>query len=215
MENLWTEIDAYFERNLLPVNEAFLAALKRQNESGLPSINVTPLQGKMLNLLVKITGAKRILEIGLLGGYSAMWMASGLPPGGSLLSLEISEKHAEVATENIRNAGLLERVEIRVGNAVDLLSGLRKGEFDLIFIDADKQSIPHYYQKARELCRKGGTIVIDNVVRRGEVIDENNTDSAVVGVRNLVSLLKQENAEATVIQTVGDKGHDGFMLIRV
>lgn len=218
-EDTWTRVDDFLNSKLIRPDERFVRALSDQDSSGLPSINVTATQGKFLNMLSKITGARRILEIGTLGGYSTMWLSESLPPEGTLLSLELSEKHAGIARKNLERAGLAGKVEIRVGNAVETLPEVvNKGvdPFDLIFIDADKSSIPHYFKWAVKASRSGTLIVVDNVIRNGKLIDRDSTDPDVKGVAELVEIVSETpSVESTAIQTVGSKGYDGFMIVRV
>lgn len=214
---LWDSVDKYFNKNLLENDYSFV--LENQSNAGLPDINVTPTQGMFLNLLSKTLGSKRILEIGTLGGYSTIWLSKSLPEGGKLVTLELSEKHASVARKNLEKAGLLNRVEIIVGQALDSLPKLVDNShepFDLVFIDADKANIPQYFEYALKLTRPGSLIVVDNTVREGKVIDINTKDESVQGVRRFIELLsKTDSVEATSVQTVGSKGHDGFVMIRV
>jgi predicted O-methyltransferase YrrM len=192
------------------------AALEASAAAGLPSINVSPVQGKFLHLLVLATGARRILEIGTLGGYSTLWLARALPVGGRLVSLELQPRHAEVARANLDRAGVSERVEIRVGPAAESLAQLQAegaGPFDLIFIDADKPSNPAYLGWALKLARRGTLIVVDNVVRKGKIVDPASADPDVQGTRALFELLAEEpRLSSTAIQTVGSKGYDGFAM---
>lgn len=212
-ESAWAEVDAYIgERLLSGADPAFAAILAANAEAGLPAIDVSPAQGKFLHLLVRIAGARRVLEIGTLGGYSTAWMASALPAGGSLLSLEYEARHAAVARENLGRAGLAERVEIRVGAALDLLPEVA-GPFDLVFIDADKPSNPHYLDWAVKLSHPGTVVVLDNVVRHGHVVDAGSTDRSVIGSRAAFDLLHADSRiDSTALQTVGLKGWDGFVL---
>ena len=193
--------------------------LQASSEAGLPPISVSPTQGKLLNLLARVRGARAILEIGTLGGYSAIWMARALPADGRLVTLEVDPKHADVARASIARAGLAERVEVRLGPALDTLQRLgaeNAGPFDLIFIDADKPTLPEYFRWALRLSRPGTLIAIDNVVRDGAVIDSGSLDASVQGVRRLNELMASEpRVSATAIQTVGAKGYDGFALALV
>lgn len=213
-EQLWTTIDTYITDLLVPADPALDAALEASNAAGLPQIAVAPNQGKLLHLLARLQGAKKILELGALGGYSTIWLARALPPDGRLITLEADPKHAEVARANISRAGLADRVELRLGRALDTLPQLLAeglGPFDLIFIDADKQNIPAYFTFALKLSRRGGLIIVDNVIRKGAVIDADSADPDVQGVRQFNTLLAAEpRVSATEIQTVGSKGHDGF-----
>jgi predicted O-methyltransferase YrrM len=214
---LWTAVDAYFNGSLIPKDPALDAALDRSQAAGLPSIAVAENQGRLLNLLASLIGAQRILEIGTLGGYSTIWLGRALPPEGRLISLEVDPKHAEVARANISAAGLSDRVEVALGRGVDILPTLEDDPpFDMAFIDADKPSNPDYFAWAMKLVRPGGLIIVDNVVRRGAVADAASTDPNVQGVRRLVDAVAAEpRAEALALQTVGEKGHDGLMFIRV
>jgi predicted O-methyltransferase YrrM len=218
-EDQWTAVDQYFSERLLPSDPALESALETSVTAGLPAISVSPNQGKLLQMLAQIVGARSILEVGTLGGYSTIWLARGLRPGGHLITLEVDSKHADVALVNVSRAGLQSVVEVRVGNALETLPQLsveRRGPFDLIFIDADKPNIPAYFEWALKLSRPGTLIVVDNVVRDGAVIDGESTDPSVQGVRRFVDLLAAESAASgTVIQTVGTKGYDGFAIVLV
>jgi len=212
---VWREVDRYIADTLVQPDEALDAALAASDVAGLPPINVSPAHGKLLWLLARTLGAKRILEIGTLGGYSAIWLARGLAPGGRLITLEALEKHAAVARANLERAGLADRVEIRVGKALDTLPQLA-GPFDLTFIDADKQNNAEYFRWALKLSRPGSLIIVDNVVRDGAVIDAASRDAAVQGVRRLYELIAAEpRVAATAVQTVGVKGYDGFAIALV
>ena len=215
----WSQVDEYIVKLLVPSDDALGAALAASTEAGLPAINVAPNQGKFLSLLASIQGAKNILEIGTLGGYSTIWLARALPKDGRLVTLELDPKHAGVARSNLARAGLGELVSIRVGPALETLPKLATEglpAFDFVFIDADKQSIPEYFAWALKLTRVGGVIVVDNVVRKGAVLDAASTDPNVQGVRRFNELLASTpRVSATAVQTVGSKGHDGFALIRV
>jgi predicted O-methyltransferase YrrM len=214
----WTAVDRYFTDLLVPPDPALEAALKSSAEAGLPAINVSPSEGKLLMLLAQMRGARRILEIGTLGGYSTIWLARALPPppDGRLISLEVDPKHAEVARSNIARAGLGDRVELRLGSALETLPQLAAegaGPFDLTFIDADKQNMCAYFQWALKLSRRGSVIIADNVVRKGAVIDPASADATVQGVRRFNEMLAREpRVSATAIQTVGSKGYDGFAM---
>jgi len=212
---VWREVDRYITETLVQPDAALDAALAASDVAGLPPINVSPAHGKLLWLLARTLGAKRILEIGTLGGYSAIWLARGLAPGGRLVTLEAVEKHAAVARTNIERARLAQRVEIRVGQALATLPSL-DGPFDLSFIDADKHNNAEYFSWALKLSRPGSLIVVDNVVREGAVIDARSRDTAVQGVRRLNELIATERrVAATAIQTVGVKGYDGFAIALV
>lgn len=214
-EQLWTAVDDYFSEHLLPADPVLKNAETTSAAAGLPPIAVTPSQGKLLNLLARLAGAKSILEIGTLGGYSTIWLGRALPQDGRLITLEADPRHATVAGENIATAGLAGLVEVRVGAALDLLPTV-DGPFDLVFIDADKVHCPDYFQWALRLSRPGSVIVTDNVVRGGAVADPSATDDSVLGVRRMVELIAAEpRVEATVVQTVGAKGYDGFSVLYV
>ncbi len=213
-EESWAAVDRYITDLFVPPDAAMDAAVRESRAAGLPTINVTPNQGKLLYLLARLRGARDILEIGTLGGYSAIWLGRALPADGHLITLEIEPKHAEVARANISRAGLANVVEVRLGRALDTLSRLAaegRGPFDLIFIDADKQNIPDYFAWSLKLSHHGSLIIVDNVVRDGAVIDASSEDPSVRGVRRFNELLAAESSVvATEIQTVGSKGHDGF-----
>ncbi|MGQ0446448.1 MAG: O-methyltransferase [Beijerinckiaceae bacterium] len=218
-ETLWTAVDEYITRMLVASDAALDAALAASDAAGLPAIQVTPNQGKLLHLLARLQGARRILEIGTLGGYSTIWLAKALPRDGRLLTLELEPRHAEVARANISRAGLDARVDLRVGRALETLQGIAAsdgGAFDLIFIDADKQNIPEYFKFARKLSRQGSLIIVDNVVRDGRIIDAACHDPEILGIRRFNEMLATEQGIcATAIQTVGAKGHDGFAIVLV
>jgi predicted O-methyltransferase YrrM len=212
---LWSDVDEYTTGLLIPKDPVLDAALLASDAAGLPTISVSPSQGKLLMLLAQLRGAKRILEIGTLGGYSTIWLARALPVEGRLISLEYSEKHAEVARGNIARAGLSDVTEVRVGDAGETIQKL-EGPFDLFFIDADKKSIPHYLEWSLKLSRPGSLIIIDNVVREGALIDGSSKDANVLGVRRMHEMIASEpRLSATTIQTVGSKGYDGFTLALV
>jgi len=218
-QELWTAVDNYLVNNLVSPEESLDAAVRASDDAGLPSIQVSPPQGKFLYMLAKIQGAKRILEIGTLGGYSTIWMARALPDDGRLITMEIDPRHADVARTNIDRADLSAKVEILVGNALDLLPELEvrnESPFDLTFIDADKASIPAYFESALRMSRAGSLILVDNVVREGAVIDENSEDASVKGVRRLNEMIAADpRVTATVLQTVGIKGYDGLAIALV
>jgi predicted O-methyltransferase YrrM len=214
-ERVWNEVDDYVSGLLIGRDEALDKALEASDRAGLPPINVSPNHGKMLNLIARIHGARRILEFGTLAGYSAIWLARALPADGELITLEADPRHAEVARGNIATAGLADRVEVKVGKALDTLPAL-DGTFDLFFIDADKVNNPRYFQWSLDHSRPGSVIIVDNVVRGGLVLDGESTDPSVVGTRELGTLIaKEPRVSATVIQTVGSKGYDGFALVAV
>jgi predicted O-methyltransferase YrrM len=212
---LWNDVDEYTTGHLIAKDPVLDAALAASDAAGLPTISVSPSQGKLLMLLARLAGAKRILELGTLGGYSTIWLARALPAGGRLISLEYSEKHAHVARGNIARAGLSEVVEVIVGDAGETIQKL-EGPFDLFFIDADKKSIPHYLEWALKLSRPGSLIVVDNVVREGALIDGKSKDPNVLGVRRMHEMIASDpRLSATTIQTVGSKGYDGLTLALV
>jgi predicted O-methyltransferase YrrM len=218
-EELWSTVDRCVGEWLIPHDAAQEAALRASVEAGLPAIQVSPAHGKLLHLLAKVRGARTILEIGTLGGYSTIWLARALPPGGRLITLEADPKHAEVARANIARAGLAGVVELRLGKALDVLPQLaaeNRGPFDFIFIDADKPSTPDYFTWALKLSRAGSLIITDNVVRKGALADAGSTDPSVRGMRRFHELVSAERrVSATTIQTVGSKGYDGFTLALV
>jgi predicted O-methyltransferase YrrM len=218
-EEGWTRADDYLEDRLNVSDEGLATALRESASAGLPSIQVSPLQGKLLHLLAASIGARRILEIGTLGGYSTIWMTRALPPEGRLISLEADPKHANVARRNLERAGLAGRSEVRVGPALASLPKLAEeggAPFDLIFIDADKPNTPAYFDWAMQLSHPGTLIVVDNVVKHLGVGDAAAPDASTPGMREFVERLASEpGASGTVLQTVGRKGYDGFALIRV
>ena len=217
MTERWTEVDDYLVDRLVPTDEALDAALAASDAAGLRAINVTPAQGRFLNLLARIAGARRILEVGTLGGYSTIWLARALPADGRLVSLEIDPATAEVARSNLARAGLDGVAEVQVGRAIDLLPALAgESPYDLVFIDADKPSNPDYLQWALRLTRPGSVIIVDNVVRDGAVADAASDDPMVLGTRRMMDLVAAEpRLDATALQTVGAKGYDGFLLALV
>ena len=212
----WTAVDRYIADLLVPSDAALDAALASSTAAGLPAINVSPPLGKLLHILARVRGARTILEIGTLGGYSTIWLARALPAGGRLVTLEADAKHAEIARANIARAGLSDVVDLRLGLALDTLPKIAaegRGPFDLIFIDADKQHNADYFRWAVDLSRKGSVIIVDNVVRDGKVIDAASADAMVQGVRRFNEALAAEpRVSATEIQTVGSKGYDGFAI---
>jgi predicted O-methyltransferase YrrM len=219
-EKRFTEVDAWIESSILGTDDALAAALAASAAAGLPAIQVAPNQGKLLALLAESVSARSILEVGTLGGYSTIWLARALAPGGRLITLELEPKHADVARANLAHAGLADRTEVRVGRAIELLPAL-PGPFDFVFIDADKPSNADYFAAALERARSGAVIVVDNVIRRGAVIDAAaiTSDANVIGVRRLFELVASEErrgrVRATAVQTVGSKGWDGLLVARV
>ena len=220
---LWTAVDGYIGERLIGSDPALDAALRASAEAALHAIAVSPSQGKLLHLLARALGARTVLELGTLGGYSTIWLGRALPPDGRLVTLEAEAKYAEVARANIARAGLSDLVELRLGRALEVLPQLAAEgpePFDLVFIDADKQNTPEYFQWALELTRPGSVIVTDNVIRDGALIDISNEDPVVLGGRRFHELLAadrldEQRVSATTIQTVGSKGYDGFTLALV
>jgi predicted O-methyltransferase YrrM len=218
-ESLWTAVDNYINDLFVGPDEALAAALADSGAAGLPEISVSPAQGKLLEILVRAAGARRILEVGTLGGYSGLWMARALPPDGRLVTLEMDEAHAAVARRNFDRAGVGPRVEIRVGPALETLPQLAAegaGPFDLVFIDAEKTEYPDYLEWSIRLARPGSLIVADNVVREGGVIQADSEDPRVQGTRRfLAAAAADPRIAGTAIQTVGTKGYDGLALLAV
>ncbi len=213
----WDAVDQYLTERLVQPDPVFQQIIERSDQAGLPPISVTAAQGKLLELLARSIGARRILEIGTLGGYSAGWMARALPADGKIVTIELEPRHAEVARENLKLAGVGDRVEVIVGAASIVLARLAGGPpFDFVFIDADKGCYPDYLKWSLELTRPGGLIVADNVVRDGRVLDARSHDQDVLGIRRfLEAAAAAPNANATAIQTVGSKGYDGFAVVLV
>ena len=215
----WAAVDQYLSGLFVPPDAALEAALEAEAAAGMPPINVSPTQGKLLNLLARAQHARRILEIGTLAGYSTIWLARGMEPGGQLITLEIDPRHADVARANIERAGLQATVEVRLGPALTLLQQLEaegSSPFDLVFIDADKPSTPDYVNWALKLSHPGSLIVVDNIVRNGAVGDPDSTDPNVQGIRAALAILAgSRGVVATGIQTVGSKGYDGLAIALV
>ncbi len=215
----WTAVDRYLTDLFVPPDAALDAALEASVAAGLPDIQVSPSQGKLLHLLARSHRAQNILELGTLGGYSTIWLARALPPGGRLITLEYEPTHAEVARANVARAGLAAMVEIRIGAALETLPQLAaegRGPFDLIFIDADKEGYPEYLDWALRLSRRGSLIIADNVVRQGAVIDAADDRPDMVAIRRFNEKLAADSRlTATVFQVVGSKGHDGLALALV
>lgn len=215
----WTAVDGYFNQALIPPDSGLEATRRANREAGLPAIDVSPNQGRLLHLIARIQGARRILEIGTLGGYSTIWLAKALPRDGRLVTLEADPRHAAVARENIARAGFGPLVDVRIGEALPALVRVKADypePFDLIFIDADKANTPEYFKWALALARPGTVIIVDNVVRKGEVANAATTDPEALGMRRFTELLaKETKVTATAIQTVGSKGYDGFVIARV
>ncbi|NJM05502.1 O-methyltransferase [Candidatus Gracilibacteria bacterium] len=217
--DLFAQVDAYIEALFVPQDAVFERALQRAEAAALPQIQVSAAQGKLLHMLALLCGARAILEVGTLGGYSTIWLARALPPDGSLISLELEPHHAQVAAANIADAGFVDYVDIRVGAALATLQSMRAanaGPFDLIFIDADKSSYVDYLYAALDLSRPGTLIIADNVVRKGEVVNDTSQDEAVRAVQHfnqeLAELQRNGRVTCTVLQTIGAKGHDGMAL---
>ncbi|RUW59542.1 O-methyltransferase [Mesorhizobium sp. M7A.F.Ca.US.008.03.1.1] len=212
----WAAVDDYIVGSLFGADPVLDAVLAANHDHGLPAIDVSPAQGKLLSLLARVQGAKKILEIGTLGGYSTIWMARALPAGGKIVTLELDPHHAGVARSNFERAGVSERVDLRVGPALQSLAALgaeNGGPFDLIFIDADKPNNPNYLSWAMRLSRSGTVIICDNVIRDGAVLDQGGRDPNVEGARAAFSFIGSEKRlDGTAIQTVGAKGYDGFAI---
>jgi len=215
-KDIWKQVDQYFAGALIAPGDGFDAALDANRKADLPAIDVTPLQGKFLEILVRATGARRVLELGTLGGYSTLWLARALPDDGVVVSLELEPRHAEIARDNLKAARLVHRTELRIGAAADTLAALvneHAAPFDFIFIDADKAGYPEYLQWSLKLSRPGTLIVADNVVREGKVIDPENPDPNIQGVRRFTEMITAESRlSATALQTVAGKGYDGFVI---
>jgi predicted O-methyltransferase YrrM len=218
-ERLWHDVDEYIEQRLVPADPVLEATLQTSADAGLPAISLTPAHGKLLHLIARIHGARRILEVGTLGGYSTIWLARALPHDGELVTLELNPRYAEVATANAERAGLVGLIKIEVGPALESLRALvAQGAepFDLVFIDADKQSTPDYVELSLELTRPGSVIVADNVVRDGALADPDTREPGAQGMRRFHEMLAagvgEHRFSATTVQTVGSKGYDGFTL---
>lgn len=213
----WTAVDTYLNEQLLADDPVLTDATRAAESAGLPPISVAPNQGKLLHLVARMIGARRILEIGTLGGYSAIWMARALPPDGKLVTLELEPRHADVARANFLRAGLSDRIDLKLGVALASLNALQTdADFDLVFIDADKQSCAEYFAWALAHTRVGGVIIVDNVVRNGEVVNAQSVDDGVNGVRRFLEAVRHEpRVDATALQTVGTKGYDGLALLLV
>jgi predicted O-methyltransferase YrrM len=218
-QDRWTAVDAYIDDVVRASDEVLESVLKAGAAAGLPTIAVSPSQGKFLHILAKAIGAKRILELGTLGGYSAIWLARALPPEGKLVTVELDPAHAAIAQQSFVRAGVAGVIDLRVGAALDVLGRLeaeRTALFDFVFIDADKGNYPEYFDRAVRLCRPGALIVADNVIRDGEVIDASSKDAAVIGVRRFMDRVAgNRRLTATALQTVGVKGYDGFAIVLV
>jgi len=216
---LWAAVDALFDSVMVEPDPVLDDAVAASAAAGLPPIQVTPSQGKLLHLFARMISARRVLEIGTLGGYSTIWLARALPTDGRVVTLEIDPAHANVARSSFERAGLSSRIDLRLGDALESLEALaaqRPAPFDLVFVDADKVRIPEYFDWSLRLTRPGSVIVVDNVVRKGAVLDDASADADVQGVRRFLELLGRERrVTATAVQTVGAKGHDGFVIALV
>jgi predicted O-methyltransferase YrrM len=214
-DQAWADVDDYFTEQLLPADDVLRTVLETNVAESLPPIAVTPPQGKLLHLLARACGARRILEIGTLGAYSTIWLARALPPGGRVITLEIDPHHAEVASRNLERAAVSDRVEVRIGRASDLLDAMQGAvePFDFVFVDADKASSDVYFKAVLRLSHPGTVIIVDNVVRSGKVADASSDDEDIQGIRRMTEwLATQKNISATAIQTVGGKSYDGFLM---
>jgi predicted O-methyltransferase YrrM len=215
-QSTWSAVDDYISSLYVPSDPALDAALAASDAANLPAINVTPNQGKLLMLLATLHGARTILEFGTLGGYSTIWLACALPPDGKIVTLEYDPKHAAVARQNIARAGFTDRVDVRVGKALDLLPAIEAEHlhpFDLFFLDADKPNNPNYLEWSIRLSRPGSVIIADNVVRDGAVLDAQSSDASVQGIRRFNEMFASHpRIQATAVQTVGSKGYDGFAI---
>ena len=218
-QETWTAVDNYFDGLLIPKDSALDDALAAAAAAKLPAIQVSAVQGKLLHLLARILGARNILEIGTLGGYSTIWMARALPEGGRIITLEADPKHAEVARKNFAHAGVDSKVELRLGKALDTLPKVAaegRGPFDMCFIDANKSNMPEYFEWSLKLSRKGSVIIADNVVREGAVLDANSKDADIQGIRRFLEMVgKEKRVSGTALQTVSTKNYDGFALVLV
>lgn len=214
MQKIWAEVDRYLGDLLAPHDAGLAHAIQANQHAGLPPIDVPPLLGKFLDLIIRISGARRVLEIGTLGGYSTIWMARALPEGGKVITLELESRHAEIARANFKTAGVSKQIEIGVGPALDSMRNLHEehaAPFDLIFIDADKQSMPEYLDWSLKLSHPGTVIIADNVVRDGKVLNEKTKDPQVRGVQRFLELVAASpRLSATAMPTVGARGYDGF-----
>jgi predicted O-methyltransferase YrrM len=214
-QDVWNAVDDWIEGRFVPEDTVLEGALSAQETAGLPAIQVSAAQGRLLELLVRMSGARSVLEVGTLGGYSTIWLARGLPDDGRVLTLELDPHHAEVARGNLEAAGFADRVEVRIGPAAQSLAELREA-FDLVFIDADKPSTPTYFSEALRLSHAGTVIVVDNVVRGGAVADPTSADPGVDGIRSFAEIVAHDpRLRGTAIQTVGRKGYDGFAVVLV
>ncbi|WP_285056507.1 O-methyltransferase [Pedobacter ginsengisoli] len=215
-QQMFEKVDGYISQLLAPEDEVLRQTIKSLDEAEMPQISITANQGKFLQVIALMCNAKKILELGTLGGYSTIWMARALPADGKIVTVEFDPHHASIARKNIENAGLLEKVDLRVGKASEVMEQLKEsGEinFDLIFIDADKPPYKEYFEAALDLARPGAVIICDNVIREGKVLDENSSDDRVAGVRRLNQMLSENTkVTATILQTVGAKEYDGMAI---
>jgi len=218
-QKVWEAVDKYFDKILIPQDSALEDALKAAKVAKLPAIQVSSVEGKLLHLLARILGARDILEIGTLGGYSTIWMARALPEGGRIVTLEADPKHAEVARKNFARAGVESKIELRLGKALDTLPQVAadaRGPFDMFFIDANKSNMPEYFEWSLKLARKGSVIIVDNVVREGKVLDAKSKDADIQGIRRFLEMVgKEKRVSGTALQTVSTKNYDGFALVLV
>jgi len=218
-QEVWEAVDKYFDKMLIPHDSTLDDALAAAAAAKLPAIQVSSLQGKLLQLLARIMGARNILEIGTLGGYSTIWMARALPEGGRIITLEADPKHAEVARKNLARAGVESKVELRLGKALDTLPKVAAdglGPFDMFFIDANKSNMPEYFEWSLKLARTGSVIIADNVVREGAVLDAKSKDDDIQGIRRFLEMVgKEKRVSGTALQTVSTKNYDGFALVLV
>lgn len=218
-QKVWEAVDQYLDKMLIPPDSTLKDALATASKAKLPAIQVSSVQGKLLHLLVRIMGARNILEIGTLGGYSTIWMARALPEGGRIITLEADPKHAEVARKNFARSGVENKVELRLGKALDTLPQVAadgRGPFDMFFIDANKSNMPEYFEWSLKLARVGSVIIADNVVREGAVLDAKSKDADIQGIRRFLAMVgKEKRVSGTALQTVSTKNHDGFALVLV
>jgi predicted O-methyltransferase YrrM len=218
-QKVWEAVDKYFDKTLNPQDSALEDALKAAKAAKLPAIQVSSVEGKLLHLLALMLGARNILEIGTLGGYSTIWMARALPEGGRIITLEADPKHADVARKNFARAGVESKVELRLGKALDTLPQVAadaRGPFDMFFIDANKSNMPEYFEWSLKLARKGSVIIADNVVREGKVLDAKSKDADIQGIRRFLEMVgKEKRVSGTALQTVSTKNYDGFALVLV
>jgi len=218
-KDVWEAVDKYFDEMLIPHDSALDDALAAASAENLPAIQVSSVQGKLLHLLARIMGARNILEIGTLGGYSTIWMARALPEGGRIITLEADPKHAEVAQKNFARAGVENKIELRLGKALDTLPKVAadgRAPFDMFFIDANKSNMPEYFEWSLKLARKGSVIIADNVVREGAVLDARSKDADIQGIRRFLEMVgKEKRVSGTALQTVSTKNYDGFALVLV